>query len=105
MPSHAANARVFKALCDPRRLRVLELLQSGEQCVCVLLEKLHMPQSTLSYHLKILCDSGIVVKREDGKWCHYRISEEGARAAAALLDSLTRVESQAVTPAQCAVVG
>lgn len=54
------NAKVFKALCDPNRLAILELLRSGEKCACVLLEQLELKQSGLSYHMKILCESGIV---------------------------------------------
>ena len=64
------RARVFKALCDERRQRILELLHGGEKCACVLMEEVGMPQSSLSYHMKILCDSGIVESREEGKWTH-----------------------------------
>ena len=71
------NAKVFKALCDPNRLAILELLRSGEKCACVLLEQLELKQSGLSYHMKILCESGIVASRQEGKWTHYRLSEEG----------------------------
>ncbi len=59
------RARVFKALCDARRQQILELLQSGEKCACVLMREMNMPQSSLSYHMKILCDSGIVASREE----------------------------------------
>lgn len=55
------QAKVFKALCDPKRLSILEQLRSGEKCACVLQEPLDLTQSGLSYHMKILCDSGIVV--------------------------------------------
>ena len=47
------TAVIFKALSDPRRIRILKLLQDGEQCACTLIEKLKMPQSTLSYHMKL----------------------------------------------------
>lgn len=87
--SHSRNATVFKALCDEKRLRILEILQSGEKCVCVLFELLELPQSTLSYHMKILCESGIVEGRQEGKWTHYHISEKGSKAAAELLKKLT----------------
>lgn len=83
------NARIFKALSDPKRLAVLEQLQSGEKCACVLLEKLDIGQSGLSYHMKILCDSGIVESRQEGKWTHYRLSEAGSKNAIALLKQLT----------------
>lgn len=88
---YETRARVFKALCDERRQRILELLQGGEKCACVLIEAMDMPQSSLSYHMKILCDSGIVVSREEGKWTHYRISREGSENAVALLREITAV--------------
>lgn len=89
MRNHIADAKVFKAFCDENRLQVLEMLRSGEKCACVLLEQLQIGQSTLSHHMKILCDSGIVTARKDGKWTHYSISQEGSRRAAELLKELT----------------
>ena len=83
------RARVFKALCDARRQQILELLQSGEKCACVLMQEMNMPQSSLSYHMKILCDSGIVASREEGKWTHYQISRAGSENALTLLKSIT----------------
>lgn len=86
---HQDNVRVFKALCDEKRLVILEMLRSGEKCACVLLEQMDIGQSTLSYHMKILCDSGIVDSRQEGKWTHYRISEKGSEYASELLKLLT----------------
>ena len=85
------RAKVFKALCDERRQRILELLHSGEKCACVLMEEMGMPQSSLSYHMKILCDSGIVTSREEGKWTHYQISRQGSEQAIQLLKEITAV--------------
>ena len=85
------RAKVFKALCDERRQRILELLHSGEKCACMLIYELEMPQSSLSYHMKILCESGIVTGREDGKWTHYRISWQGSEKAIQLLREITDV--------------
>lgn len=87
--THRKNAKVFKALCDEKRLAILELLRSGEKCACVLIEQMNIGQSSLSYHMKILCESGIVDSRQDGKWMHYRLSEAGSRHAAQLLARLT----------------
>ena len=89
MRDHAADVKVFKAFCDVTRLQVLELLRGGEKCACVLLDELQISQSTLSHHMKILCDSGIVVARKDGKWTHYSISREGSEQAGELLKVLT----------------
>ena len=91
MPTiYEEHAKVFKALCDEKRQRIMELLQSGEKCACVLLEQLDMPQSTLSYHMKILCESGIVEGRDEGKWTYYHISQEGSQKAIALLTEITQ---------------
>lgn len=85
------NAKIFKAFCDETRLMVLELLQSGEKCACVLLEKVNVGQSTLSHHMKILVDSGVVSTRREGKWTYYSISESGSQIAAELSRQLTTV--------------
>ena len=83
---------IFKALCDENRVQILRILQSGELCACHLLEELNLSQPTLSHHMKILCDSGLVVGRKEGKWMHYSISEEGKEAAVNCLRELTKVD-------------
>lgn len=90
---HAENAKVFKAFCDEKRLRILELLQTGEKCACKLLEELDISQPTLSHHMKILCDSGAVTGRREGKWTHYSLSARGIERAGALLASLTAAKT------------
>ena len=87
--THQKNARVFKALCDEKRLEILEKLRGGEKCACVLLEDLDIGQSGLSYHMKILCESGIIESRQEGKWTHYKISEQGSKEAMLLLKAIT----------------
>ena len=89
MEKHKENAKVFKALCDPKRLAILEQLRSGEKCACVLQEPMELTQSGLSYHMKILCESGLVVSRQEGKWTHYRLSASGREKAMKLLLILT----------------
>lgn len=86
---HKKNAKVFKAFCDEKRLAILLLLQGGEKCACVLIDELGIGQSGLSYHMKILCESGVVQARQEGKWTHYKISPQGSNAAVELLKSLT----------------
>ena len=82
------HAKVFKACCDPKRLAILEQLHSGEKCACVLQELLDLTQSGLSYHMKILCESGIVTSRQEGKWTHYKLSAAGRDYAIELLQKL-----------------
>lgn len=81
-------ARIFKALADENRVRILRRLQAGEKCACDLLEDLHISQPTLSHHMKILCESGIVTGRKEGKWMHYSVSEAGFRELLEFLDGL-----------------
>lgn len=95
------QAKVFKAFCDEKRLRILELLRGGEKCACVLIEQMDMPQSTLSYHMKLLCESGIVDYRQEGKWTHYRISDIGSAKAIALLHELTAQSESGSTCSSC----
>jgi len=83
------QAKVFKALCDENRLRILELLRGGEKCACILLEQLEIGQSALSYHMKVLVESEIVTSRQAGKWTHYQISRAGSASAIELLRQLT----------------
>lgn len=83
------HAKIFKAFCDEKRLQILDLLCDGEKCACILLEQLDLGQSGLSYHMKILVESGILESRQDGKWTHYKISEKGSAYARALLKELT----------------
>ncbi|MCI9140699.1 MAG: helix-turn-helix transcriptional regulator [Lachnospiraceae bacterium] len=94
MGTHQENAKVFKALCDPKRLAILEQLRSGEKCACVLQEPMDLTQSGLSYHMKILCDSGLVVSRQEGKWMHYRLSEDGRNNAVKMLLAITTPDTE-----------
>lgn len=94
MGIHQENARVFKALCDPKRLAILEQLRSGEKCACVLQEPMDLTQSGLSYHMKILCESGIVASRQEGKWTYYRLSAAGREQAMELLQQITTPDAE-----------
>ena len=84
-------AQIFKALCDENRVQIMKLLRSGEKCACKLLDELNISQPTLSHHMKILCDAGLVTGRKEGKWMHYSISPEGSQTAASYLRALTSV--------------
>ena len=82
------TAVIFKAFGDENRIKILQLLKGGEKCACMLLEEMNITQPTLSHHMKILCDSGIVTGRKEGKWMHYSISEAGIERAQEYLVSL-----------------
>ncbi|HBM79893.1 MAG TPA: ArsR family transcriptional regulator [Clostridiaceae bacterium] len=83
--TYEKTARVFKAFCDPNRLMIIDMLKHGEKCACNLLDKMNISQSTLSHHMKILCESGIVNCRRDGKWMYYSLNKKGCEAVENLL--------------------
>lgn len=94
--NYSENAKIFKAFCDENRLRILDMLKTGTKCACVLLESLDISQSTLSHHMKILVESGIVETEKDGKWTYYSISNKGSMVAKQLLEEITTVNEQNV---------
>ena len=83
------DARVFKALCDGKRLQILECLRDGNKCACVLSDMTGIKQTALSYHMKILCESNIVKSAQEGKLVIYSFSDTGIEYAKNLLDKLT----------------
>ncbi len=88
MSQQAHIASVFKALSDENRIRILKMLRSGEKCACKLLEELNISQPTLSHHMKLLCDAGIVTGRREGKWIHYSICCDGVGLVRELMQEL-----------------
>ncbi len=64
----------FKALADPFRFEVVELLQQQEMCVCDLRDRMDIAQSKLSFHLKILREAGLITARQDGRWVYYSLN-------------------------------
>lgn len=69
-------ALVFKALGDETRLKIIEILSCGELCACDILESFDITQPTLSYHMKILTECGLVKSRKDGSWIRYSNNTE-----------------------------
>jgi ArsR family transcriptional regulator len=72
----AMVTRQFRALADPTRLRIVDLLRGGERCVCELTEALDAGQSLLSFHLKTMKDAGLVSDRRDGRWAYYSLNAD-----------------------------
>lgn len=95
------TAVIFKAFCDENRIRIIKLLRSGEKCACKLLEEINVTQPTLSHHMKILCDAGIVTGRKEGKWTHYSISEKGVKQAEECLRRLTSLDDAGESKSCC----
>ena len=81
-------ARIFRALSDPTRLRILNLLLSGELCVCDIVNTLKIPQPTVSRHLAYLRKLDLVQARRNGLWIHYSLSSPGTTFHKRLIDCL-----------------
>ncbi len=81
MDYYLEHTKVFKALGDPKRAMIVDMLSCGELCACNILEKFNMSQSTLSHHMKILCECGIVKGREEGKWTYYSLDADAISKA------------------------
>ena len=83
------TALLFKALGDENRLRILKLVSQGEDlCACRILDELDITQPTLSHHVKILKDAGLISARKQGRWMHYSLNREVVGALASLLEEL-----------------
>jgi ArsR family transcriptional regulator len=81
--------RVMKALSDPGRVKIVKMLQTKELCVCELTAVLKLAQPTVSKHLKILEDAGLVEQRKEGPWVNYKIIQgDTSEYAAAMLKYL-----------------
>ena len=88
---YTQHVGLFKALADKNRLMIMDMLTGGEFCACKILEKFNITQPTLSHHMKVLCDCGLVNGRKEGKWMYYSISMEGSEKAMQFLQQLTTV--------------
>ena len=88
-PLEAEEARqLLRALADPIRLQVIEALGGGERCVCDLTTDLGLAQSKLSFHLKVLKETGLLADRQSGRWVYYRLQPEALERLRAWLAAL-----------------
>ncbi len=87
-------ARMFKALADPTRVRLLSMIAAasdGEGCICDLTEPVGLTQPTVSHHMKVLVDAGLVTREQRGRWAYYRVVESTFDGLSDVLRSRTRV--------------
>lgn len=89
MEKYLRHAKVFKALGDPKRAMIVDMLSCGELCACMILAKFEMSQSTLSHHMKLLCECGLVTGREEGKWTFYSLDADAVNNAKQFLNAIT----------------
>ena len=99
------DVKKIKALTDENRLAIMLALQHGEKCGCDLLEELNITQPTLSHHMKILADSGLVDYYKDGKWIYYSISAGGVRDFRKIIASYARCDCETDSSIHCGCKG
>ncbi len=92
--------RIFHALSDTNRYRIFRMLSGGELCACKILEKFDITQPTLSHHMKVLTECGLVTGRKDGIWMHYAINPD---ILSALIGILTDVLNSPQEPSETRV--
>ena len=67
---------ILKALADPKRLKIIDILSCGSLCACDILDHFDFTQPTLSHHMKVLEKAGVITVRKEGQWHHYQLTEE-----------------------------
>ena len=88
---YAKMAKIFKALSDPKRVKIVDLLSCGDMCGCVLLKCFEVTQPTLAHDMKVLCEAGIVTSRREGKKTMYSLNQKLLETISAQLkDMLTQ---------------
>ena len=95
--SYAEYVSLFKAIADQTRLNIVDLLSGGEMCACQLLDNFEITQPTLSYHMRILSDSGIVKGRREGAWMYYSINGEVLDTISEFLANIKSNQGKGIT--------
>jgi len=90
--SYDEKSILFKALGDPTRLEIVDMISCGELCGCKILEKFNIKQPSLSHHMKILCDCGLVNGRKEGKWTYYSLNIKTVQNFKDVLSKITACE-------------
>ena len=93
-------ARYFHALSDETRLRIIEQLQEGEQCVCDMTDTFRTGQSRLSFHLKVLKEAGLINDRPEGRWVYYSLNDEAVEELQEIINWL-RIRSHKSSKKGC----
>lgn len=87
------SAKILKALAEPKRLQIIDILSCGEQCACDILEHFDFSQPTLSHHMKVLMEANLVNLRKDGLWNYYSLNlKECNKLMLLLMNTITDTE-------------
>ena len=101
MNQYTENAELFKALSDPNRLMIVDMLSCGELCACRILERFQITQPTLSHHMKTLCGCGLVSQRKEGRWMYYSLNGEKIRQIKDFLSLVTTIKELDISKGEC----
>lgn len=99
--SYSDFALLFKALADETRLKIIDMLSCGELCACDILKSFNITQPTLSYHMKILTECGIVNADRRGAWMHYTLNGEMVKKTADYWNHITSDKEDCICHACC----
>ena len=88
------HVKILKALSDETRIQIVETLLDGEFCACKILENFNITQPTLSYHMKILTECGLINAKREGAWMKYSLNKQNLEAVKNLFNSLNIIISQ-----------
>jgi len=94
--SHAEYVPIFKALADETRLKIVEMLSCGEMCACNILESFNITQPTLSYHMKILTECGLINSVRDGAWMNYSLNSTKIEQIKVFLQCITNENDECI---------
>ncbi|MBU1141199.1 MAG: metalloregulator ArsR/SmtB family transcription factor [Firmicutes bacterium] len=89
-------ADIFKVLADETRVKVIQILTTENRCACQILEAFKIGQSTLSHHMKLLTESGLVIAEKEGKWVYYRLNEEKFLALRAFFEKINAIDAPCI---------
>ncbi len=89
-------ARIFKALSNPKRIRIFEMLSNGELCACELLRRFNVSQPTLSHDMKVLIDANIVKCRRDGQRILYSLNTEALQIMQKILKNMLQADAYGI---------
>lgn len=99
--SYAEYVPALKAVSDETRLKIIDMISCGEMCACDILEGLDISQSTLSYHMKILSESGLVNAVRDGAWMRYTLNKEKTDALITYFKYITSEKDDCICKKCC----
>ncbi|NLY45796.1 MAG: winged helix-turn-helix transcriptional regulator [Tissierella sp.] len=88
MIDYEESAKILKVISDPRRLKIIDILSCGELCACDILDHFDFTQPTLSHHMKVLEESGLINVRKDGLWSYYSLDKNRCNDILQLLNNV-----------------